>query len=717
MAQTCKNNDLKNLPPSVCELIRLVMKKMRYRRKVRQNVQEELTAHFEDELKVCTTDQERRTKAHQLIAEFGDPKLLAVLLRRAKKRCRPLWRTIVARTFQTVGVLVLCLIVYSMWFMSGKPTIRVDYLAQLNQMSRPPLLDQDNAWPHYERAVSLYVQPHERISKLIGHSEQDFKLSLRFSDPSAGSGQAPSAGSGQGLSEAAQSAVRKWIEQNESHWGAFTAGQKQLLENCLQDGLVPYPRKSRPYGEYRTLDSALAGVILGMEIASAEDLDELQSRLSSRVIELDPNDRRDTEIAKWFEQNTSPKDLETGIEVGALKHWIENPLPPGKTLFESLFPFAQKLVAKWIQDNEPAWQEFEAGSSKAYCYREHQYSSENPNDRLLLSVTSPHLLALRSLARLGIWRARAAVSGVEARQAIQDSLAVTRAGSHWQGKGTLIEQLVGLAISRLGHEQILRLAQGQNLSATDLKELHQQLAQIYPQGYRLVDIEIERLWFLDIVQHVFTDGGPGGGHLVPSRWPQLTGETPSAAESELGIFMPFYTGASMVHARRDSTVAKFNELFDKVTEVAKMTPYQRHVRNLRSDAFISAVTKYRYFLIGVFMPPVDRVSQMGYCDKASHQATLAILALKRWRLEKEQYPASLSELVAAGYLRELPMDPYSDKPLVYRRTDDDFVLYSVGPNFTDDGGVSGKDRQGQPRKWTDNGDTLFWPVLEAKANK
>ncbi|MCJ7675654.1 MAG: hypothetical protein MUO33_10960, partial [Sedimentisphaerales bacterium] len=291
MADRGENNDLKNLPPSVCELIRLVMKKMRYRRKVRQNVQEELTAHFEDELKVCTTDQERRTKAHQLIAEFGDPKLLAVLLRRAKKRCRPLWRTIVARTFQTVGVLVLCLIVYSMWFMSGKPTIRVDYLAQLNQMSRPPLLDQDNAWPHYERAVSLYVQPHERISKLISRSLQEFKDRLRFSD----------------LGGDSQNKIRRWVNENESRWNQLTSRQQQLLQDCFQDGLVPCPFRYSPGGEYRLLDSVVEFIILKTESAAGE---EPVFNFSQGVVEFDPNEPRDAEMAKWFEQSKPSQDLE-----------------------------------------------------------------------------------------------------------------------------------------------------------------------------------------------------------------------------------------------------------------------------------------------------------------------------------------------------------------------------------------------------------------------
>jgi hypothetical protein len=34
----------------------------------------------------------------------------------------------------------------------------------------------------------------------------------------------------------------------------------------------------------------------------------------------------------------------------------------------------------------------------------------------------------------------------------------------------------------------------------------------------------------------------------------------------------------------------------------------------------------------------------------------------------------------------VPIDPYSDRPLVYRRTDDGYLLYSVGSNRVDDGG-------------------------------
>ncbi|MEN6334498.1 MAG: hypothetical protein ABFE01_09570, partial [Phycisphaerales bacterium] len=63
-----------------------------------------------------------------------------------------------------------------------------------------------------------------------------------------------------------------------------------------------------------------------------------------------------------------------------------------------------------------------------------------------------------------------------------------------------------------------------------------------------------------------------------------------------------------------------------------------------------------------------------------------------------------------GFLDTLPTDPYSNGLLVYRAAGDNFVLYSLGPDFDDDGGISGVDSEGRIRMWADSGDTVFWPV-------
>ena len=88
------------------------------------------------------------------------------------------------------------------------------------------------------------------------------------------------------------------------------------------------------------------------------------------------------------------------------------------------------------------------------------------------------------------------------------------------------------------------------------------------------------------------------------------------------------------------------------------------------------------------------------------------MALQRWQAEKGSYPATLDQLVIAGLLGELPMDPFGDGPLTYRRLNEGFTLYSFGTNLTDNGGKPGITRRGTIKNWTDNGDTVLWPVMD-----
>ena len=63
------------------------------------------------------------------------------------------------------------------------------------------------------------------------------------------------------------------------------------------------------------------------------------------------------------------------------------------------------------------------------------------------------------------------------------------------------------------------------------------------------------------------------------------------------------------------------------------------------------------------------------------------IALERFRLAHGNFPESLDAL-APQFLQKVPHDVIGGQPLHYRRTDDgQFILYSVGWNETDDGGV------------------------------
>jgi hypothetical protein len=71
-----------------------------------------------------------------------------------------------------------------------------------------------------------------------------------------------------------------------------------------------------------------------------------------------------------------------------------------------------------------------------------------------------------------------------------------------------------------------------------------------------------------------------------------------------------------------------------------------------------------------------------------------VCALERYKLANGHYPETLDALMPQ-FIEKLPHDIIGGQPLHYRRTDDGkFLLYSVGWNETDDGGVTARDKSG-----------------------
>jgi len=89
---------------------------------------------------------------------------------------------------------------------------------------------------------------------------------------------------------------------------------------------------------------------------------------------------------------------------------------------------------------------------------------------------------------------------------------------------------------------------------------------------------------------------------------------------------------------------------------------------------------------------------------------LTVLALQRWHLQNNRYPATLDELVTAGLLAEVPQDPFGAESLSYKRVGDSFTLYSFGTNLTDDNGIPARSSDGRINMWTRNGDAVIWPL-------
>jgi hypothetical protein len=548
--------NLNKLPICAAEFIKLVIKKMRYRKKVRLDVQAELAAHFEDELRDCKTDEEKEQKARQLIEQFGDVKLLAVLLRRAKKRCRPLWRTVVARTFQTISVLILCFISYCIYISLGKPTISVNYVEEATRLARPVADESLNAAPIYQKAIDAYKEP-----PLVGAKKRSLLDAIKDKD---------------------------WVTE-------LTEEELTLLKQCLSD-------------------------------------------------------------------------------------------------------------------NADAIEFFKQASEKPYCWWK-----QEAEDNRVPDVNMPELSPLRNIAKMMVWQAKLKAYNGHIEEAFDDLLACYRAGRHFKGPRSLIEQLVGMGIQNLSTRSILVILNNQKVDSQLLRNLQTRFDELMAEDAYTVDYKVERFGMLDFIQRCYTNNGRGSGHMIPGRVQEFILPGYDVTEGPVKAF-GLFLAASIASADRRQVSREFEKFYSTAEEGATKTPWQLHKEkrcgfDFEMDVYNwSSFKKARYWPVSLLMPALGGVSEISYRLSADVKSTLTVIALLRYRQDTSDYPESLDDLVAAGYLKYLPMDPWSDKPLVYKRTDDVFMLYGVGSNFKDDGGQVFRDNKGRVRKYADEGDWVFWPV-------
>ncbi|MCP4261394.1 MAG: hypothetical protein GY774_28415 [Planctomycetes bacterium] len=601
--------DLRHLPKCAGEYIKSVIKKMRYRKQVRADVLAELASDFEEELKECTGGEQKQQIARQLIEEFGDVRLLAALLRRAKKRCRPLWRTVVARTFQVIGVLILCFIFYVVWFLTGKPLITTNYVAEFNKIVMPPADESLNAAPLYNKACDL----RDEIS-------DDFLL--------------------------------------------FFAKNHQAVVDEKDQGRA----------------KELAGKI-----------DELFSN-SSRLNLQEERQNIQDEVSRVLLRFMGKK---------------YNELTVGQ----------RRIAERWLQEHNDALELIIEGSQRPYYWREYETETAKGG---MIGVLMPNISGFRGLAynlRLRTW-----LNAEQGRfkDAFDDAKSCYRFGQHLKGDKLLIEQLVGIALEYISVQTIRDILGEYEIDSTVLADLQDSFEQIVAGENFVPSLKAEKLLVYDEIQRCFTEDRFGGGHLYLSRISSLKSDYQNDVMDVETIFSPQQWPRAVrvlfAHPDKEKTRETANYFYDFWTKYFLKTPCQikaegidgeKEAEIIEGNVFLQILTRFDW----------ARVNQIARRNKPEVHATVAVLAILRYSKDKGSYPNDLQQLITAGYLKQLPMDSYSDKPLVYRKTDDDFILYSVGPNLTDEGGEYSRDSKGRIKNWLHNGDAVFWPVANSKAIK
>lgn len=137
-----------NLPMEIQDLIQSVISKSRLMWFEKSEVTFDLVSHFQDGHQ-CGMSYDR------LIQEFGDPSTAATLIRRSKKRNRPIMMKTMRGLGIGTGALTAAYLVVLSYFHLGKPNPHVDFLADFNG-DIVNVAEEEKAWPIYRPMWTKY---------------------------------------------------------------------------------------------------------------------------------------------------------------------------------------------------------------------------------------------------------------------------------------------------------------------------------------------------------------------------------------------------------------------------------------------------------------------------------------------------------------------------------------------------------------------------------
>ena len=354
----------------------------------------------------------------------------------------------------------------------------------------------------------------------------------------------------------------------------------------------------------------------------------------------------------------------------------------------------REAARKWVDANAQALEHLVQGAKKPY-YRP-VYAGKNATEASL-----PPLEDSRALALVLATRIKLDAYEQKEESLVSDTVALYRFGSHLGGQKPLVHQLVSVGLQDLTIRTVRDVLAHESLSLHTLDELQSQFESFAEDPNFTMDFAIERLVSLDSIQTAFTDEGNGRGHI-----PELTDWDD---HEEIGLRADrksFVTKKELLTLDRRWTVDCIEEFFDEAQKAAKKTPWQfRHRLDTNRLLLISLLRRNAF--LRIWGQSCFQSLELPWRTHTSIEALVALLATLRYEEDLGQWPESLQQLVEAGYLERVPLDCYSDGPLIYKRTTDGFLLYSVGSDFDDDGGTPSKWGEGK-----EGGDQVFWPVRD-----
>lgn len=384
----------------------------------------------------------------------------------------------------------------------------------------------------------------------------------------------------------------------------------------------------------------------------------------------------DNDVASWMDINSG--GVESVLDQARQRPWTSDQLPP---------------LAQWVQENQRPLDLIVEASQRPRYYAPSPTLIDNDRD-MLVSMLLPQVQSVRDGGRALAARAMWHLGEGRTDEAWRDLFALHRL-SRLVGQGhTLVEQLVGIAVSSMACDGTLTLLHHGKLSVEQARQIERDLAAL--PKFNAMATSLDRMERVSALDSFLLVGTGGGRELISAL---LGGST-----NDFGAVNSVF---DVVSVDWNLVLIETNRWYDRLAAAAKLPDWSaREAAFARIDAdlnqlvveartpgywaagVVSRTQRSRLaasMLLSLFLPATH--TAIAAEDRGNTTLDLIRLAaaLAAYRAEHDAYPQELDELVP-GVLQKLPVDLFHAKPFAYNRDGEGYLLYSLGENGTDDAG-------------------------------
>ena len=385
-------------------------------------------------------------------------------------------------------------------------------------------------------------------------------------------------------------------------------------------------------------------------------------------------------------------------------------------LFEKLTTSPWKIedepeAAKWLKERAPVLDYL------GECVRKPNYVCYRWPSGSVIAILLPDVQASREFARDLKVRVAECVGRDDLDGAWQNVMTMKHLASHLKSDSILVTNLVGNAIDGMANESAQVILTYGKPTESQLSQFLRDLNALPQQDFSSLNLTIERMVGYEMLHHLRSEGykelmkelGQDNQIGVPYLKlllslpfdANIAGERLTELCGEFGLrnYIPDQHQGNNPHLRQ--------QYVDRIEESAKNTHKKLNSTQLHRVPLIRTRSRLLAECIFAFTAP-SLSSAFGAFTRieAENEMLKIALALEHEKLVRGEYPARLDALVPTYFLMT-PLDPYTGRAsFVYKLTpngEHPFVLYSLGPNAKDDGGLP-MEKSGSAMDY----DVVFW---------